>query len=411
MFKLKCCENYTVTILKRRMTRANIIQLKKRASNDVILSVENKSYSIECSTPYMSDVATCTSCKVKLKNIRKAKTDYYNDYHSALEHFKSRPVRIKNWFAKNSKKVALSALLGVVAIWLSILAVEKDVLVVIDGIEREYTTNQIISNIYADKVAEENNLDKYKVNTGTETLKNDSKIEIRSEKKINLTIMNKSKDFTTYSNTLSEFLKELQPNLDKYKGKYTYFVKEYQNNQDKVYVKDLKNLDVYLMSKYVTNKTITKDYSTKYVENDKLESGITKVKQKGVPAKYIKTKEIIYLNNKRYQVNEKVSKIISRGKTKIIERGTKEVTPSNSVWDRLAKCETGGRWHLNSGNGFYGGLQFSAPTWRTASAKVGVSAPYAHLASKDEQIKAATWLQKNSGWGQWPHCSSKLGLR
>lgn len=79
---------------------------------------------------------------------------------------------------------------------------------------------------------------------------------------------------------------------------------------------------------------------------------------------------------------------------------------SGGVWDRLAACESGGNWSINTGNGYYGGVQFSLATWRS----VGGSG-YPHQASKAEQIKRAQILQARSGWGQWPACTAKLGLR
>lgn len=78
----------------------------------------------------------------------------------------------------------------------------------------------------------------------------------------------------------------------------------------------------------------------------------------------------------------------------------------NTVWDRLAKCEAGGNWSINTGNGYYGGLQFSLSSWRG----VGGSG-YPHQASKAEQIKRGQILQSRGGWGHWPACSKKLGLR
>lgn len=79
---------------------------------------------------------------------------------------------------------------------------------------------------------------------------------------------------------------------------------------------------------------------------------------------------------------------------------------SGGVWDRLAACESGGNWHINTGNGYYGGLQFSLSSWRG----VGGSG-YPHQASKAEQIKRAQILKGSGGWGHWPACSAKLGLR
>lgn len=80
-----------------------------------------------------------------------------------------------------------------------------------------------------------------------------------------------------------------------------------------------------------------------------------------------------------------------------------------SVWDRLAQCESGGRWNYNGGSGYDGGLQFSPSTWRAAGGTK--YAPYAHQASREEQIAVAkSWLARTS-WRQWPACSRKLGLR
>jgi LysM repeat protein len=79
---------------------------------------------------------------------------------------------------------------------------------------------------------------------------------------------------------------------------------------------------------------------------------------------------------------------------------------SGSVWDRLAQCESGGNWHINTGNGYYGGLQFLPSTWRAVG---GTGLPHQH--SREEQIKRAQILLERAGWGQWPACSAKLGLR
>jgi chromosome segregation ATPase len=69
---------------------------------------------------------------------------------------------------------------------------------------------------------------------------------------------------------------------------------------------------------------------------------------------------------------------------------------SDSVWDKIAQCESGGNWHINTGNGYYGGLQFSAATWHSVG---GPGLPHEH--SRETQIKYAKILQKRSGWGQW----------
>ena len=76
-----------------------------------------------------------------------------------------------------------------------------------------------------------------------------------------------------------------------------------------------------------------------------------------------------------------------------------------SVWDRIAACESGGNWAINTGNGFYGGIQFTLSSW----AAVGGTGSPAD-ASREEQIARGQMLQARQGWGAWPACSAKLGL-
>lgn len=76
-----------------------------------------------------------------------------------------------------------------------------------------------------------------------------------------------------------------------------------------------------------------------------------------------------------------------------------------ATWDALAQCESGGNWNINTGNGFYGGVQFTQQSWNG----VGMSGSPAS-ASKAEQIEAAERLLAVQGWGAWPACSAKLGL-
>jgi len=85
--------------------------------------------------------------------------------------------------------------------------------------------------------------------------------------------------------------------------------------------------------------------------------------------------------------------------------GTAEAAPQ-SAWDKLAQCESGGNWSINTGNGYYGGIQFNASTWRAYG---GRGMP--HQASKAEQIAVAERTLAAQGWNAWPSCSRKMGLR
>lgn len=81
-------------------------------------------------------------------------------------------------------------------------------------------------------------------------------------------------------------------------------------------------------------------------------------------------------------------------------------TAPASTWDSLAQCESGGNWATNTGNGYAGGLQFSASTW---AAHGGTGSPA--NASRAQQIAVAEKVQASQGWGAWPACAAKLGLR
>jgi LysM repeat protein len=81
---------------------------------------------------------------------------------------------------------------------------------------------------------------------------------------------------------------------------------------------------------------------------------------------------------------------------------------ATSAWDRLAGCESGGNWGINTGNGYYGGLQFADGTWDGNGG--GKYASRADLATRAEQIVIASKVLNSSGWGPWPACSSRLGL-
>jgi ABC-type transport system substrate-binding protein len=81
---------------------------------------------------------------------------------------------------------------------------------------------------------------------------------------------------------------------------------------------------------------------------------------------------------------------------------TAEAATPTSAWDNLAQCESTGNWATNTGNGYYGGLQFTMSTWR---ANGGSGSP--HQASKDEQIRVANNVLKSQGIGAWPVCGKR----
>ena len=94
--------------------------------------------------------------------------------------------------------------------------------------------------------------------------------------------------------------------------------------------------------------------------------------------------------------------------------GTTLSVPAEAVkmrtWNKLAKCESGGRWHINTGNGYYGGLQIS-PRHLARLRRHASSRGPPHKATKRQQVRVAKRIKRHQGWGAWPHCSRRIGVR
>ncbi|MFI6150758.1 transglycosylase family protein [Streptomyces sp. NPDC051109] len=97
------------------------------------------------------------------------------------------------------------------------------------------------------------------------------------------------------------------------------------------------------------------------------------------------------------------------GSPGIIGTGPGDCGPGGQwPWDCVADCESSGRWAVNTGNGFYGGLQFWQPTWEEYGGLL--FAPRADLASREQQIRVAEDVVGFQGWDAWPVCSKRYGL-
>jgi hypothetical protein len=88
-----------------------------------------------------------------------------------------------------------------------------------------------------------------------------------------------------------------------------------------------------------------------------------------------------------------------------VTMGSGTAAAESSVdWDAVAQCESGGNWAINTGNGYYGGLQFSPATWK---ANGGTGMP--HQASREEQVRVAENVLRTQGIGAWPACGRASG--
>jgi resuscitation-promoting factor RpfA len=94
------------------------------------------------------------------------------------------------------------------------------------------------------------------------------------------------------------------------------------------------------------------------------------------------------------------------GSFALLGSGSPAQAASSGVnWDAVAQCESSGNWHINTGNGYYGGLQFTKSTWRAYGG--GKYAPTANKATKAEQIRIAEKVLKGQGIGAWPVCGKR----
>ena len=155
------------------------------------------------------------------------------------------------------------------------------------------------------------------------------------------------------------------------------------------------------------------DFQSETTEDPNLSQGTTNVTTPGQEGE----KNVVYsivrvdgVEESRTVVREEVTR---QPVNKRVTLGTK-ATPSapavsnGSTWDAIAQCESGGNWAINTGNGYYGGLQFSSTTWLNLGG--GAYAPTADLATREQQIAIAEKVLAAHGWGAWPACSAGLGL-
>ena len=154
-------------------------------------------------------------------------------------------------------------------------------------------------------------------------------------------------------------------------------------------------------------------YDTIERNDDSLYEGDTKTVRAGEAGERRAVYKITFVNgevDKRQLV--RVIEVLRQPVDAIVKVGTKEEAVAanfaggSTVWDQLAQCESGGNWAINTGNGYYGGLQFSLSTWRAYGGP-----GYPHQQSRETQIAIATKVRDaNGGYGSWPNCSQQLGL-
>ena len=228
-------------------------------------------------------------------------------------------------------------------------------------------------------------------------------LEVVTPKKLTLVIAgSKAKKRTLTVETVQDALEQLGVRVDKLDEANFRFDKRLRGGERIVFT------DVRVERRAVDGETIA--FDTIEREDSSMPEGETEVVQEGRAG----LRDVVYkvtLRNGEVAVREVVkADVLRQPVDRVVRVGTQEAAPNfaggSTVWDALANCESGGNWAINTGNGYYGGLQFSLSTWRAYGGP-----GYPHQQSRETQIAIATKLRDASGgYGAWPSCSAKLGL-
>ena len=230
-------------------------------------------------------------------------------------------------------------------------------------------------------------------------------LEIKTLK--NITLFdggNKPKAMETTAVTVQELLKELKLGLGP---------EDTITPGNKLKITDGAEVRITRNGVTVVNKTEKVAPPVQEVDDPNAERGTEVVLDPGAPGERIATYRITVKNGAEISRVEIGSKITKKPKPRVIRVGTKQppqpVISDGEVWDRLAHCEATGNWAINTGNGYYGGLQFNKSTWDSNGGDA--YAAYPHQATREQQIAIATKVRDaRGGYSAWPGCARKLGL-
>ena len=233
-------------------------------------------------------------------------------------------------------------------------------------------------------------------------------LEVVTPKKLKLQIAGKKpvkKELTAL--TTKDALKEMHVKVGKHDIVKPGLGKELEDGDRVVFT------DIRVVTKRVKGETL--DYDTIEREDSSMLEGKTDVIRAGDTGSRNVTYKRTFRNGKLVATKVLSQKILDAPRDRIVAVGTKDPAPEPSVnyasggtvWDQLAQCESGGNWATNTGNGYYGGLQFSLGTWQSYG---GSGLPSEN--SRETQIMIAERVRAADGGGysSWPACSQSLGL-
>ncbi len=324
---------------------------------------------------------------------------------------------------------------------------------------KELTIEVDPENIENDIESQLSNLDIEEYEITSEVSEDESVSDIYVDSAKNITVVINGEEITlkTYNNTVFQLVEELETEFS-INDNTRYVLK---SELDTPFIEEGQKL---VFDRLTTKTEEKEEYTyldTVYEDSDTLYDGETSIDTVGVPQIENVTYEYSYKNDKKVDETVVDTEVIQEGVAEVILVGTKEIeveeetetdtsdkdtsdndddddsdsketetteveeetetaeaeveeetetttTSSSKNWDAVASCESGGNWSINTGNGYYGGLQFAQGTWDWASSAAGVSASRADLASREEQIAAAEQVYAKQGAGAWGGCSSYL---
>ncbi len=328
---------------------------------------------------------------------------------------------------------------------------------------KELTIEVDPENIENDIESQLSNLDIEEYEITSEVSEDESVSDVYVDSAKNITVVINGEEITlkTYNNTVFQLVEELETEFS-INDNTRYVLK---SELDTPYLQEGQKI---VFDRLTTKTEEKEEYTyldTVYEDSDTLYEGETAVDTVGVPQIENVTYEYSYKNDKKVDETVVDTETIQEGVAEVILVGTKEYeveeeddtesetttkkkstkddteeedteeedteeveetdteeedteeveeettttsSSSSKNWDAVAACESGGNWSINTGNGYYGGLQFAQGTWDWASSAAGVSASRADLASREEQIAAAEQVYASQGAGAWGGCSGYL---
>jgi uncharacterized protein YabE (DUF348 family) len=230
-------------------------------------------------------------------------------------------------------------------------------------------------------------------------------LEVVTPKQLTVTLAGKKpRQVEVTALTVRDALKQLDVKLDRHDKVSPKLSNELEDGDKVRYV------DIDVRTKQVKGEAITAETITR--EDDSSPEGTETVVREGEAGSRDVTYRVVVRNGEVVERTIVRQRVIEAPVAQIVEVGTQEEVASpnyaggNTVWDQLAQCESGGNWAINTGNGYYGGLQFSLGTWQAYG---GTGLP--SNASRETQIAIAEKVRAaTGGYGSWPACSASLGL-